>query len=155
MNGNSGSLYMSPDFTLSSAADKLCESEHFIYPHFIFPCIKLWTSLQTCPWAECSTQVLVIVAGVTLMAHVQFAQMNTGPWFPASLFVPGSACWAVPAGRCLLGDACLHPWGNLCTAVCSCHIIAGGNCIFCHIPLHAQWYIFTLWMWMTINGMNI
>lgn len=101
MNGNSGSLYMSPDFTLSSAADKLCESEHFIYPHFIFPCIKLWTSLQTCPWAECSTQELVIVAGVTLMAHVQFAQLNTGPWFPASLFVPGSACWAVPAGRCL------------------------------------------------------
>lgn len=69
-------------------------------------------------------------------------------------------CTSVCARQCLLGSVCwvmpaCTPWGSLCTAVCSCHIISGGDCIFCHIPLHAQRYIFTLWMWITVSGMNI
>lgn len=37
---------------------------------------------------------------------------------------------------------------NLCTAVCSCHIISGGDHILCHIPLHAQQYICIVWVGM-------
>lgn len=106
-----------PDFTFSSAADKLSESGHFTYPHFTFPCIKLWMSLQTCPWAECSTQVLVIVTGVTLMARVQFAQLSTvrlhGACGSLQQCLLGSACWAVPAAP--PGAAC----AQLCASVTS------------------------------------
>lgn len=95
--------------------------------------------------AEHTTQVLVAVAGVTLAVCVQFIQLNTVRLYGVHGALHQCRCQAVHARRCLP----IPPQCSLRTAVCSCHIISGGGCIFCHIPLHAQQYMCTLWVWMT------
>lgn len=56
--------------------------------------------------------MLVIVIGVTLMARAQFAQLSTVRLYGARGSLHQCLCQAVPAGQCLLGNACLHPPGQ-------------------------------------------
>lgn len=79
------------------------------------------------------------------MAGVQFAQLSTVRLYGVCGPLHQCLCQAVPARQCL--PALLQC--SLRTAVCSCHIISGGDCIFCHIPVHAQQYICRRWVWMT------
>lgn len=80
-----------------------------------------------------------------LAGCVQFIQLNTVRLDGVHGALHQCRCQAVHARRCLP----IPPQCSLQTAVCSCHIISGGGCIFCHIPLHAQQHICTLWVGMT------
>lgn len=87
----------------------------------------------------------MLVAGVTLAGCVQFIQLNTVRLDGVHGALHQCRFQAVHARRCLP----IPPQCSLQTAVCSCHIISGGGCIFCHIPLHAQQHICPLWVGMT------
>lgn len=103
------------------------------------------------PWVKCSARVFVVVTGVTLMACVHFAQLRTVSLYGVHGALHQCLCQAVPTRQCLpaLPQCILH------TSVCSCHVISGGDWIFCHIPLNAQWYVCTFWVWITVSGMYI
>lgn len=123
MNGNSGSLHMRSSFY----SQLCCWQTVWIWAlhlsTFCFPLHKTasvfanlslsrtqHTSARYCHWCHSDGPCAVCTA--------EYSQAVWGPWFPALVFVPGSACWAVPAGQCLPappGAAC----AQLCAAVTS------------------------------------
>lgn len=90
------------------------------------------TSVCYCHWYH--------IDGLRAVCTAEYVQAGWGVWSPASVSVPARQC--LPA----LPQCSLH------TAVCSCHIISGGDCIFCHIPLHTQQYRCTHRVWWPQEG---